>query len=112
MKFNKCVRCGCFFASENDVCPNCEKKDNVDKSFLKNYLENNDLPQNAESLAFKSGVSIKNINRYMNSNEFSYLKKSFNSIQNLNDTKIISESSSSSLSMDDDNYDSIIKFEI
>lgn len=109
MKFNKCVRCGCFFASDTDVCPNCEKKDNVDKSFLKNYLENNDLPQNAESLAFKSGVSLKNINRYMNSNEFSYLKKSFNSIQNLNN---INESSNASLPINDDTSDEIIKFEI
>lgn len=108
MKFNKCVRCGCFFASETDVCPNCEKKDNIDKSFLKNYLENNDLPQDAESLAFKSGVSIRNINRYMNSSEFSYLKKSFNSIQN-NNTKI---SPNNSLSINENDSDDIIKFEI
>lgn len=81
MKFNKCVRCGCFFASDDDVCPNCKQKDNVDKLSLKNFLANNDLPENTESLAFQSGVAIKNVNRYMQSKDFSYLKKSFNAQQ-------------------------------
>lgn len=83
MKFNKCVRCGCFFASENDVCPNCKQKDDVDKLSLKTFLSNNDMPQNAESLAFKSGVSLKNVNRYLQQTEFSFLKKEFRQIQQL-----------------------------
>ena len=69
MKFNKCVRCGCFFTSEDSVCPNCKAK---------NFIANNDIPENAESLSFYSGVSLKNINRYMQTKEFSSLKKSFN----------------------------------
>ena len=77
MKFNKCVRCGCFFTSEDSVCPKCISKDEVDKMSLKNFLDNHDMPKNAESLAFGSGVSIKNINRYLDTKEFSGLKKSF-----------------------------------
>ena len=30
MELKKCVRCGCFFASANNVCSNCEAKDRQD----------------------------------------------------------------------------------
>ena len=75
MKFNKCVRCGCFFASSDDVCPSCKSKDEVDKHTLKNYLDNADYPLSLDSLSFNSGVELKNINRYMESKEFSNYKK-------------------------------------
>ena len=73
MKFNKCVRCGCFFASSDDVCPSCKSKDEVDKHTLKNFLDNADAPLSLDSLSFNSGVELKNINRYMESKEFSSL---------------------------------------
>ena len=31
MEFNRCSRCGAFFMTENNICPNCEPKDNCDK---------------------------------------------------------------------------------
>ena len=77
MNFNKCARCGCFFSSKDLVCPNCKAKDETDKNLLRNYIENNDMPENAESLAFHSGVNIKNINRFLNTKEFSDLKNTF-----------------------------------
>lgn len=77
MKFNKCVRCGAFFASEDCVCPNCLGKDEVDKSSLRNYLQNNEMPNSVESLAFSSGISLKNITRFLDTQEFSSLKQSF-----------------------------------
>ena len=80
MEFNKCIRCGSFFASNNKVCPNCQAKDEVDKSTIRSFLANNDIPQNVESLAFQSGVSVKNVNRYLQSKEFSDLRKTFNNI--------------------------------
>ena len=84
MNFNKCLRCGCFFSSQDLVCPNCKTKDEADKNLLRNYLENNDIPVSAESLAFKSGISIKNINRFLETKEFSNLKNSFeNPIENV-----------------------------
>ena len=75
MKFNKCVRCGCFFASSDDVCPSCKSNDEVDKHTLKNFLDNADAPLSLDSLSFNSGVELKNINRYMESKEFSSYKK-------------------------------------
>ena len=78
MNFNKCLRCGCFFSSEDQVCPNCQTRDEVDKKLIRNFLANNDIPESAESLAFQSGVNIKNINRFIQSQEFASLKDSFN----------------------------------
>lgn len=78
MKFNKCIRCGCFFSSDDHLCPNCQSKDEVDKLTLRNYISNNDIPANVENLALNSGVELKNINRYLESEEFSDLKKTFN----------------------------------
>lgn len=77
MKFNTCSRCGCFFASGDDVCPSCKSKDEIDKKTLKNYLDNNDAPLSIDSLSFYSGVGLKNINRYMESKEFANYKKLF-----------------------------------
>ena len=77
MKFNKCFRCGCFFSTGDDVCPNCISKDEIDKNTLKNYLDNNDTPISLDSLASSSGVDLKNINRYMESKEFANYKKAF-----------------------------------
>ena len=30
MEFNRCSRCGSFYVSEGNVCPNCSKKDNAE----------------------------------------------------------------------------------
>lgn len=38
MELKKCVRCGCFFASINDVCSNCETKDKQDIAKLNDYI--------------------------------------------------------------------------
>ena len=84
MNFNKCVRCGCFFSSTDLVCPNCKTKDEVDKNSLRNYLENNDIPENAESLAFYSGINIKDINRFLDSKEFLDLKNTFENHPKIN----------------------------
>mgnify|MGYP001623053090 FL=1 len=78
MKFNTCSRCGCFFASKDDVCPSCKSKDEIDKNTLKNFLDNSDTNISLNTLSFNSGVEIKNINRYMQSSEFSNYKKLFN----------------------------------
>lgn len=77
MKFNKCVRCGAFFASDDCVCPNCLSKDEVDKNSLRNYFQNNGVPESIESLAFSSGVSVKNITRFLDTQEFSSFKQTF-----------------------------------
>ncbi len=66
MNLNKCERCGCFFASANSVCPNCKSKDENDINQLKNFLSESDSAVTIESLAFSTGVSLKNVNRFLN----------------------------------------------
>ena len=39
MEFKKCMRCGCFFMSDNDVCCNCEARDKIDISRLNSILD-------------------------------------------------------------------------
>lgn len=72
MEFKKCKRCGCFFASSNDVCCNCYSKDMLEISTLKNYIEENNLNEinSLSSLSFSTGISQKNLSRYMNNQNF------------------------------------------
>ena len=77
MIFNKCVRCGAFFSTEDSVCPNCKPKDEFDKASLQNFIANNEIPTNTKDLAFQSGISEKNVNRFLNTKEFSNLKNNF-----------------------------------
>ena len=65
MNLNKCERWGCFFASKNSVCPNCESKDENDITQLKNFLSEADTSVTVESLAFSTGVSLKNVHRFL-----------------------------------------------
>lgn len=77
MELKKCVRCGCFFASSTDTCPNCKNYDENDIVNLKNYLQNNEIPESVQSLSYKTGIDIKNINRYLQKEEFLNVKKVF-----------------------------------
>ena len=70
MEFNKCSRCGAFYTTSNNVCPNCEPKDNCDQLKLKTFLEENDVPSSLEALSTDTGISIKNLNRYLSNSDF------------------------------------------
>ena len=65
MEFKKCVRCGCFFASSNNVCCNCESKDNFDIAKINTLLEENDSFNSIEELSNITGVNISNLNRFI-----------------------------------------------
>ena len=39
MEFNKCSRCGNFYVSNDNVCPKCSAKDNLEFSTFKSYVE-------------------------------------------------------------------------
>ena len=71
MELNKCSRCGAFFATNNNICPNCEPKDNFELAKLKNFLEENDCPNSLDSLSLDTGISVKNLNRFLEYNDFS-----------------------------------------
>ena len=69
MEFKKCIRCGCFFASSNNVCCNCESKDRFDIAKLNNIIEENDDFNSIEELSNISGININNLNRYISDNK-------------------------------------------
>ena len=69
MDFKKCARCGSFFLSDNEVCPKCLPKDRCDISKLTNYINDNNIKTSTiVDLSQNTGITLKNINRYINSN--------------------------------------------
>ncbi len=71
MNLNKCSRCGCFFMTDNSVCPNCQAKDQFEMSQLQNFLEENTNQINIDSLSVSTGISVKNLNRFLSQDQFS-----------------------------------------
>lgn len=68
MEFKKCARCGCFFVSNNNICCNCEPKDTLELSKLNNYIEKNGNQNSLDEISVSTGISINNLNRYINNN--------------------------------------------
>lgn len=71
MEFKKCVRCGCFFASDSDTCCNCTSKDNADIVKLKEYLVDNLGTASAQQISLNTGIASGNLDRYLQAEEFS-----------------------------------------
>ena len=67
MEFKKCVRCGSFFVTDGDVCQNCMPKDRLEHLKFQNYIDNN-LQDTADTISLNTGISIRNVNRYLNQN--------------------------------------------
>lgn len=65
MDFNKCSRCGNFFLSNDDVCPKCKTKDTLEFTTFKNYISENGIDCNMNVLSTETGITSKNINRYL-----------------------------------------------
>lgn len=74
MNFNKCSRCGCFFLSDGIVCPNCAPKDEMEMSRLQNYMEENSgIEYSMNQVISSTGISDKNLNRFLSQKQFSTL---------------------------------------
>lgn len=71
MEFKKCIRCGCFFTSNDNICCNCESKDRYDIAKINNILEDNDTFNSIEELSSFSGVNLNNLNRFIKNNKIS-----------------------------------------
>lgn len=73
MEFKKCDRCGCFFTSTGNTCVNCSPKDKLEINKLKNFLDGVDSISgtNIDSLSYLTGITKKNLNRYLGTDEFS-----------------------------------------
>ena len=70
MEFKKCKRCGCFFVTQDEVCPNCKPKDQNDQANLSNYLQENGLPNSVEELSSYTNISVRNLNRFLAKEQF------------------------------------------
>ena len=73
MEFKKCMRCGCFFMSDNDICCNCESRDKMDIAKLNSVLEENNNFNSILDLSIASGVNINNLNRLIANKQISDL---------------------------------------
>lgn len=73
MEFKKCLRCGCFFISDNDVCCNCEDKDKLDIIRITDVLGEDINFDSIQSLSIASGVNINNLTRLISNNKISNL---------------------------------------
>lgn len=73
MEFKKCMRCGCFFMSDTDVCCNCQSKDRMDISKLNSILDESNSFNSIQDLSILSGVNINNLNRFISNNQISNL---------------------------------------
>lgn len=78
MELNKCKRCGAFFATNDSICPNCKPKDNFELSKLKDFLSENDLPSSMDALSYSTGISIKNLNRFLGEDNLSSINNEGN----------------------------------
>ncbi len=65
MEFNKCTRCGNFYLAEGNVCPKCKTKDTLEYSTFKNYIQENGLEDGIDTISGKTGISVKNLNRFL-----------------------------------------------
>lgn len=73
MEFKKCERCGCFFASNDNVCYNCLTKDKYEMSKFKNFINENNLSEinSLNEISYQTGISNKNLNRFLEYEDFS-----------------------------------------
>ncbi len=83
MEFKKCERCGSFYLSESNICENCSPKDNFELSKLRNYFEGDIQANSIDSIAVDTGISVKNLNRYLGNEEFAEISSKLN-IGNVN----------------------------
>lgn len=78
MEFKKCERCGCFFTTSDNVCQNCMPRDNFELSKLRNYFDENANSNSIQDISVNTGISVKNLNRYLCENEFSEISNQLN----------------------------------
>lgn len=76
MELNKCQRCGNFFATKSDICPNCVNKETAEISTLKKFFSENSCDEySLEDISSSTGISMKNLNRFASNEELnSFIK--------------------------------------
>ena len=66
----KCLRCGCMYIADTEVCNKCQKKDGADLYRLKGFLENGTSELTQGELAIATGITNKNLTRFLGYEEF------------------------------------------
>ena len=78
MEVIRCSRCGSFYTNGGHVCPKCTTKDNFEVSQFKNFIDEKGLEVNSLSqVASQTGISEKNLNRFLTYEELEGYKKLF-----------------------------------
>ena len=77
-EFKKCKRCGNFFISNKDICGNCISKDELEITKLKNYFELNSDVSSLEEISNYTGITVKNLDRYLTFDEFKNISEELN----------------------------------
>ena len=78
MEVIRCSRCGAFYTNGDYVCPKCTDKDNLELSTFKNFVENNGVElKSLDQVSMSTGISEKNLNRFLNYDGLEGYKKLF-----------------------------------
>ena len=91
MEIKRCVRCGSLHTTEGEVCRECTIKDNAEVVKLKGVLsEGLEVGTTKQDLAIKAGITAKNLNRYLQAEEFSgiYFPETSSNIGGINEENI------------------------
>ena len=83
MELNRCSRCGNFYVAEGNVCPKCSAKDGFEFSTFKSYLQENGFENSLNTVSNDTGISVKNLNRFVAYPEFQDYQKELNNIEKL-----------------------------
>ena len=86
MEINRCSRCGNFYVSQGIVCPKCSTKDGFEFSTIKSYVQENGLETSLNTISNNTGISVKNLNRFLGYQEFQDYQKKLASIDELTNT--------------------------
>lgn len=79
MELTRCSRCGAFYSNAGYVCSKCSDKDNFELSTFKKFVEENGVElQSLSEVSFSTGISEKNLNRFLDYEGLEGYKKIFN----------------------------------
>lgn len=82
MEFNKCGRCGDFYITDGYVCPKCSQKDGLEFSTFKTYIEEHSELNSLDNISGETGISVKNLNRFLGYNGLEGHEKQLKNINN------------------------------
>ena len=78
MEVVRCSRCGAFYTNGGYVCSKCTDKDNLELSTFKNFVEENGVDlKSLNQISISTGISEKNLNRFLNYDGLEGYKKLF-----------------------------------